>query len=838
MIAKTLHVPLDSNLNSNLVKYITSNSYWASVLLRKESIRDDTYFFYEFEYHAFYKKYFETKSKHYEELLWTPPQANIFFDIDAEAMKPNKTRQVLLHFANLQNLRNSCKNFWESNLTPYQMRESFWNQSLFVRDIDVNKKSFSSLYFTKIQFHFENYYQVEITCSYIEYVFQKRLLLQENGNNELHTIVSLFTEHLGGVLESLRNSVGNIIKETFVNFWNQNKGDLTCQTILKTGNFIHSSDVEYICSKYVNDKFPFYNFLYDLFTNCESQSVHYSFNLDPETLSSFCFYSNPTLLTYSKMYTTVIDKLKDIYQVSTFNTHIMALNQLFKSTISLTINPYISEEACPQGHTIAPWYSNVFKNPFEISYFENKYNIQLFSSLKIEKIKALFAEGGILNLEMLYNILVKAANNDFSLLKKLLLLEEKDFSRLWKYMVLFVREYYFGGLFIEVSEKEIDEGIQADFFKDVKEKKILLGGNPNVEFPFEVGPKKKFDFQIAKHTGYSNYGKIDRIYEINNLGSINSLIPIFNGNFTANYYYTPWRFDIEINGCDNYCSEYKEDLNLQNDFSQNNKNQLHEVFRHKKPKPKEFLNSNDPYDLRNINRYYFLLNRTMQYNFVNTTNFNNTNLRFHHYDLDQNQYEPNDALFFQKDHQGFLNTTQVLFRPFLISQNHQYNVDSKISSKFDYFSKSGEVIIPEKEQDGGYYKTEESSFKVVESKMNFHYHIQIKPDLLFVNLENEIEHLKVEETNYYIAPLFNLEIKEFVNSSDFKTMFAGIIYVNDFKSAFEGYCIVLAFVCITVLGLLVYMFIRQRKKDSALNEDLSFDTGDRLIGHENLHMNV
>ena len=810
-----------------------STSYWSSIFLDSDSLKDHKYFFFEFEFHAFYEKFFESKGEEYEQQLWTEKQLDLWFDVDTSTMKPNKSWKSLLHYYNFENLRNGCKNFWESNLTPEQLRLSYWEQMLIVRDLDLETKSFQGLFFLKDRFRFLSFYQLEASCGYFEYVINLKLKRAEGGNYELYTLVTLFSENLKKIVDLLNNEVHYMVRNTFTQYWETNKGALTCENILEQGNLLPSEQVAQICENYNQLKSGFKMFVFDLFSSCEGLPTYALFKIDRETLIRFCFQSDDNNLTYSKMYSTVMQEIQGIYQMPEFKVQDLALSQLFKSKMTLTENKYLGKVVYPIGLSVNSWKKNIFKNPFECSYFEDKFYLEsnLLSSLSLSQIKNMFINDALFNVDALYNIVVKARKNDFSLMKSLLSLDQKYYDSLWKFIVLFVREFHLNGFFINISEKEIVQGIETDFMVDLKNKEVLMGGDPSILVPYEVGFPKNTTFHMTKFTGAGVYDQIDQIGMINNMNIIHTYVPIFNGNETSFFPYNPWKTELEISGCDQtFCAE---NIKIEKPVTRAN---LIDSFRGKSAR-KTQKNLNDPKkSSRNLKIYEFFLNRTIQYNFRNSTYLEEENIRLNHYDLDQKQYSADHLIYYQKELQGFFNTTNVFNSPYLISQNHQYNVDPKITQMFEYFSASGERLSPEKQRDSGYFSTEATTHKIVESKMNFHFHVQIKPSLLFLGLEQELDRLKVDQKNYFIAPLYNVEVKDSFGQKNYLQMFSTVAKANCFEKAYQGYCAVFLLVFIIVFSLAVYLFIRERKMDLLEGVDESSQSSERLVGHENLHL--
>jgi hypothetical protein len=391
-----------------------------------------------------------------------------------------------------------------------------------------------------------------------------------------------------------------------------------------------------------------------------------------------------------------------------------------------------------------------------------------------------------------------------------------------------------------LSNTDIEKGLEAPYLREKQTKPILLGGNQTIQNPAPIR-LTKMGMLLRKHTGEKGYDSIDSVYGINNFQSIASAKEIFNGNSTELYYWNPWGEKIGMEGSEYICPEHikydKEDLNLlKKNKSKVTLNNLENDFRNKKSFEIS-LNAQEQNQEQFISIYNYRFNRTLSFENPKSRQ-DESNLKFKKYFVSQRNYKNNQPKYFQKDLYGYLNVTSVLDAPFLISQNHLFNVDDRVYQKFVYYDKENKLIYPTEKDDLGFYETEENSGLVTSMKMSYHYNLQIKPSLLFIGCEEELEGISIQNENYIIAPLFNLEYSKKIDPKHFEYIFEGLFDRDRLMSNYYPIVFPVFFVSLIFLILIAYMFIKQRQKDFVKEEDEGESFEDRLIGHENEHMDV
>ena len=234
-----------------------------------------------------------------------------------------------------------------------------------------------------------------------------------------------------------------------------------------------------------------------------------------------------------------------------------------------------------------------------------------------------------------------------------------------------------------------------------------------------------------------------------------------------------------------------------------------------------------------MSTFDLIAKRTINYKYINHT-YKNT-LKINKFDIYQKQYQGIYPIYHQDKLHGFFNLTTVFQKPILVSQNHQFNVQPKVSKRFEYFDKDKNKITPSIENDGNFYEAEEITGFVVKSRNNYHINLEIKPSLLMIGLEDELNAVSINDGEFYIAPLYNLEISKNISDGDMNMFFKNILFMNEF---FKVYFYIFAISTLVLFGLVVlfsYCLIKERKRDYNKIDDED-DPKFRLIGHENMYM--
>ena len=781
-----------SNKCSSIFLYTlqTSKSLISKNIAGKNTLKDDNDFLFSFEYAAFYEDNFKSIGKDYDDLYFTSDQIEIFYNIDPIKLKPNASWNVLTHYSNLQYLRNSCKTFWLNNLPEDKHVLSYYDQMKTVKDIEFNKKNFSAFDAVKTRFKFLNYQQCEVTCGYIEHIFNQTLLEKQGGNYEFFILTQMAAENMEKTLNNLHKLGDKLVHHSFVGYVYKNYPHITCSSILTNNSQIPGKKIGEICSKYISQwGEALKSFLWDLYDNCEHVKPENSFNLKPLNLSNFCSFRADVELSYINLFNKHYDEFKKIYGFGDgdFSLTKLAMLQMTKSCMTLNKNPYVDEDVFPQSSTANKWDEKTFERPFELAYFVRKYDLDssFLESLNLQTITQFLNKSSLFHPLKLYYSIIFGKNKDFSYFTKFMGIQENMFDAFWKYIVLFVREYYLGGFFINVSESDIENGLSPSFLYDQKFRQILLGGDPSIQYPFPIRYKRS-DYVFEKLTGEDSFEEIDNFFKVNGSKNITNDIQVFNGNVTSTYKINPWTEDIPVSGCENYCHESDSYLvPLQGDDDTH----------------------------KGINVYRPAMNRTIEYDYTNTKKLDFMNCWVDQYTLNQKQYLPNYKEYHQGNLAGFFNMTSVLNSPVLISQNYLYSVEPKINENFEYFDKKNKRIFPTQEMSGGIYETEQQSRTVTKIDTNFHYSLEIKPNSLFVGVEKELDILWKDKATPLVVPMFNMRVSMEYTEKMWKDIFKRVSSYNFFFDSYFPITALLFLIILIILVLLVYLFLKEFRKN-------------------------
>ena len=801
---------LDNKCDSLFIfKKQTSTSFVSKSLLGTNTLKDDKNLFFTVEYSAFYENNFQSLGEAYKDLYWTDAQTDLYYNVDSEKLRPNTTWNVLPHFSNLKDFRTSCKTFWDDNLSAEDKNLSYSKKSAKVATLEFAKKHYGAFNDMIPRFTFKNPQQAEVTCGYIEHVYSNMVLEDQSGTFELFLLNQLTAENLEKVLANVRKLSDKVIHLSFTAFTLQKNPDITCDQIISQDSTISADLKKAICDKYnTGDKEDITTFMSDLYDNCEHDTPKTSFGLTELQRQNFCTSRSALPLSYISLLNALYTELETVYNFGSdsFSLTKLAMLQMAKSTLSNTTNPYLNSDDYPTGLTIHAWDPETFPRPFEMAYFVDKFslNSDFLNSLTLKNLIQLMNKSSLFNPLVLHYTVVHAKNGNFDYFNSFMGLDDKYFDSFWQYIVLFLREFYLNGFFMNISEYELVNGIEVPFIKDIKERPILLGGDPSTMHPVSVRLQKA-DYVFEKYTGVGDISRVDNFYGMNGFEKITNDMPIFNGNVTSVYQTNPWGADIPMKGCDNFCHESESFLSP--DFDDDSK--------------------------RNISVYGPPLNRTIEYNFARSHKVDFMNCKYDHYELNQFQYQPKFKEYHQETVKGFFNMTTVFNFPIVISQDHLYGVEEKIADKYSYFGKDGKVIVPNQYTDGGFYRTEQRTKAVVEMNLNLHFNLEITDCLLFVGAENELDPIRPEEGMPFIIPLYNLEFWTNLPEKGWKSIFGKVSTANSFLDKFFAIFVSLFIIFFVIFVLFVVLFRREVNQTKKDDEYEKISTEDESVSKNN-----
>jgi hypothetical protein len=801
-----------------LLKKQISQSAISKNTLQSNTLADGKNLFFPIEYCAFYEDNFKDleKGEPYKDLTWTDEQADRFYNVDLIHLAPMMKPDVLPHYSNLKNLREGCKTFWLANLSGQDKHLGYYQQMDKVRVMPHKDKNFEALKGVVDRFKFKSAEQAEVTCGYIEHIYKNMVLEDQNGTFELFILSQFTAENMEKVLGQVKSLVEQVVHKSFIGFTLEQSADIDCAKVMGTSMSIPKDKIEKICAVYITDEKEDTNrFLFDLYDNCEHANPIAPFDITGLQLQTFCTSSPGKAFTYANLLNALYTFLETLYGITDNNFSVtkLAILQMVKSTLSNTKNKYLSEDTHPQGLSIHPWDPVTFARPFEMAFFVDKYKLDstFLDDLNLETLSDLFNQGSLMNPLVLFYTVNNARNGDFNFFKKFMGLDKKYYNSFWQYMVLFLREYYLQGFFLKLSEKEINDGVHSPFIKDIKERQILMGGDPSTMFPVSVRLQQA-DYEFEKYTGKEDLSKLDNFYGLNGFEKITNDLPVFDGNKVSVHRTNPWNADLMLNGCDNFCPEFQfvteDDASLQKDQVSEENERILKVY-------------GPP------------LNRTVTYNYKESRKIDFMNCSVDHYKLDQDQYAAKFREYHQEQVNGFFNMTTVFNFPIMISQDHLHGVDPKISAKYTYLDKDGKAITPDEERDGGFYETEQRTRGVTRMSLNLHFNLEIHEDLLFVGAEDEILGLRQDPELPFLVPLYNLDFWTNLPEKGWKNIFGKVSMANTFLEKYFAIFVSLFIVFLCIWLLLVYLFRREVLKTKKDDEYEKISTEDESVSKNN-----
>ena len=800
-------------------------------------MKDDENVFFTVEYSAFYEDNFQQLGANYDKLYWTMEQMDQLYNIDVQKLKPNPSWNSIVHYSNLKDFRGVCKTFWHNNLTETDWKLSYLDQANKVKAKDFTTKKFEVLAGMVTRFNLKNNQQAEVMCAYIEHIYESMTLESKGGKFQMFLLTQFTAQNIEKVLDTTKLFIDNIIQQSFINYITKTKPKLDCKTILSAETSLEEEEITENCKDYVDQPLEF--FLENLYDNCEHDSPKKPFKMSPTQSNHFCTSNDEVELGYTTLLGQLYIELAKIYNFGeeTFSITKLSMMQLIFSTLTKNENQYLDQDKYSPADTLHSWDPETFTRPFEMTFFVQKFSLNedFLNSLNLQKLTVMLNKASLFNPVLLYYTVVQARAGDFSFLKSFLGIEAQYFESLWKYLVLFYREFYLQGFFMNISEDDIENGIEVPFIRDTKELPILLGGDPTIMHPVKI-KLQTATYVFEKFTGETNFDMLDNFYSMNGSTNITNSLPIFNGNVTSIHYSNPWNEDIPMSGCDNFCPGVTTPGTFKFDSSatlDNNKvgqeSMKKEILREKQQISSAFTEDSQTL----INVYGPPLNRTIKYNYVSTVTKDFMNINIQHYQLDQNQYKSNFPEYHQSQINGFFNFTSVLNFPIMVSQNHLHQVEEKISSKYKYFNKAGEAITAS-EVDGGFYETEERTHAVTRMNLNLHFNLEIKSDLLlFVGSESELDPLRTDKDSSIIVPLYNLNYWTSLDEPKFKNIFGAVSTANSFLHSYYTIFVTLFLVFLVLLGVVIFLWVRHENEKRKNNEYANHSGEEHLLKNEN-----
>ena len=795
--------------SAGLVRLLGSDPALWRRLAEVDSLQDNRFFFFNFEIGFFYFTHFGNLAPQYEGLAPSVDQLDVLFAADEKELHPRKVFDSLLHYSNLADFRGLCKAFWAANLGPDQMQLSFLDQALHVAKILPDNKDYSMLSKSIARFRLADPLQAEVVCAYVEHVVEGRLHSSSNGSYELFSLTQLFVQEASRVLTRLEGLMETVIRDSFAGLVEGMLETRGCGLFLGTGDLLDPNAIELLCARYAPD--DTLTFFRDVYENCAWSSPRMLFGFDAQKWLKFCTQSQQS--SFSNLLIETHRMLRSLYKQGDSSARGLAVTQLIQSRVTRTFNKFLPEAWSEPAESIHQWDPQAFERPFELFHLVSRFDLDsaLLDHLDWRAARSLFSPEQVFSHAALYNAIVRARNDDFGLLKARFGLDESLYKPLWQFIVLFVREFHFGGIYITTTGQELLEGFRPSFIDQLRTKPVLLGGDPAAEFPMKMEhPTSRFLF--LKHTGYDDFSKIDHFVEINGIDIITSSWRVFTGNYTETLSLDPWSRPLIIRGCDDYCAETTP-IDWLLDSPRPSSSASDEFTGDFEPLLRESPVVDTVGAKRVINVFDQTLKFPVQFNFRFQSKMDSLNLQIDRYELDDDQYTRHSDVFYQADLTGFFNVTKVWNSPLLVSQSHHHKVDNRVASLFRFVTTDGEPVAPDPARDGGFYEVESVSRVNMRSRMSYLFHLEIKRDLLFVGAEAELQPLSVQNGKYFVAPLYNVEVRQRMDPDRVDSLLWRVIRLTSFFDHFE----LLMLSVVVATGLLTGFFLFMYSKHNPSN---------------------
>ena len=768
------------------------------------SIRNDSDFFFAFELGEFYERYFSSYPEKYIDADLTFAQAQVLFAVDPQRLRPKRTWSVLVHYSNLADFRELCKSFWDENEPSFSEKMPYLARALLLRSISPEMIRFSRFSEMASRFGVKNNAQTEVLCAYVEFVYSSRLLLAENGSYELFSLVQLFTEQLTRIVSDLEKMVDFVVRISFVEKTKSTLDYADCEFFFSQIPELDQRKVALTCAKYETDPDPQGAFLADLYTNCEHRLTSNSFALKlPEMLRLCSDRRSPA--SFLQLIMGLREELCSIYRMPRFDPKLLALLQVTESRLTVSQNDYLDSSRFMTNFSVRAWEPDAFPFAFELPHFaQQSQNLEmLIDHLHPDKLVRVFAPNALLSPSALYLSVVRARNGDASHFRRLIHIEGELFDPLWDYMVLLVRDGFFGGFFVQVSPSDVIQGLPSRFRSQISRKPPLLGGHPGVEDSIKIVPETSTNL-VEKGTGAEDYSDIDQIKFINNKGFIESHQQVFNGNATVFEPFRPWAAPFsELSGCEVYCPSSRASSSSPN-LDDTSDNRIESFFRAKSKVGAKGAHGGG--SQASISVFHKHLKRTLEFEYHHSVVRNS--ISFENFWMNPGQLDADFPELDQASLRGFLNLTRALRVPVLVSQNNQLGVDERVSSRFEYLEKNGYIVRPSVQRDGNFYEIEHFSGVVTGMRMSHHVHLQIQPSLLFTGREGALESLRSVDGEFLVVPLYNLEFRKNAFPEDLNHLFATVFSMESF---FRKYISTLVGVIFIICSVIFFLTILLRK---------------------------
>lgn len=747
MATKILEFEIGCNNNCDRYSLLLrqwANSEISKPLLKQASLADDETLFGLLEFSAFYQARF-AKIPGFENSGLTVQQARTLINIDLDKLDYSKDWNNLVHKGNVYDIFKAGKQYDEN-------KDDAFLEPLIER------------------FGLKDSKQALVLYEYLKYLGDEFLPSKAyNGSIEITTFSALYAEYS----KKLFLDIVQFFREEFLPYfflqWALKNHNENCDVILKDSiNDIPDDKVATLCEAYT-DQNQVFTALY-LFCELNNRSL---FDLTDDQFNQICRTSSDKPASYDLIRSTMSNML--VFNFGSSNAISLAAIQFAEAKVTQKSSPYVKDRY-PVAESLYDWNPKRFNARFELAVIAKDNNIDPATLvaytgenfLKLLNDMRLFAQP-VVNMAIITNRGASSAYFD-----RLFSIGQPAFFEI--YVKEFVRSYVLGGKYLKIDQSQVIDGIPLQILSDLKNKPIILGGDPSIDETF--GLVKKVTGYAIKTTGKDNIKKLDNFHVFNNFSVISVGLPAFNGNSTVVNYTGPWKQETPVTGCELFCEPYdKDESSIE-------------------PADKKYT------DLTNTRVDYFqdALARTLRLDFVGSRTVDQGGFIINKFKMDNSQLLANEANsnYFQNKYNGAFNMTSVVGGPFFMTKNRFLDAEEAIKQNVEFFDENGQPAAPREDIDDVYFETENLTNGCTTNNVNFQLNIRIE--------ENEM--FKYNDNEDVLYPILNIYGYQRFEDSYLSTKFNEILPIYRYTSYYYMY-VLIPLVIFAIIAIGIWFAIRK-----------------------------
>ena len=742
----------DNNCNAyNLLVRQWAKSEISMALLSKPSLADGETLFGLPEYNAFYLERF-SKVPGFENSGLTIEQAKSLLKINLDSLDYSKDWNNLVHKGNIYDIFSLGRKYEESKDENYLK-------------LLVNR------------FALKNNEQAFILYSYLKYLADEFITSRLYGGNiEITTFTALYAEYSKKVFFDLVKFFREEFLLTFFTNWALEQHTVGCTGVIKDSiKDISQKNITELCQEY-NDRTKFFASLYS-YCVLEKEDL---FALSPAQKEMMCNTYNKNANSYDYIKSTMNLRLNFFF--AAFDPINLAILQFVEARITQVNCPYTSEKY-PQAESVWEWDKKRFRTRFELYLIaiDNDIDPYILVGYNGENFKKLMNDMRLFSQPVINMAIINNRKGTFQYFDKLFGIYDPEFFEI--YIKSFVRSFVLGGKYITIDEQEALDGISFPLFTELKNKPVLLGGDPSIDEKFSIVKPSKGT--TKKYSGKDNIKKIDNFFVFNDSSKITVPLPYFNGNHTVTNYVQPWKEETPVTGCEIICEPYDKDESSLD--------------------PSRYKH----YDLngKHITYYQDVIGRTLQLKYTSHRTVAKNGFGINKYNLDNDQLLANKANknYYQNKYNGAFNVTSVVGGPFFMTKNRFLDADTSITKYIEFFDEDGRPANPRSDIDDIYFETEKYSNACTTNNVNLQLNIKVDKNEIF-------EYHSNPDILYPVVNIYGLQQME---DSFVSVKFSELVPIYRIL----GYYYIYLFLCILILVIIgygVWFWIKKIEKEGEM----------------------